>query len=117
MGEDIPLEIDVDEVEAAEAADDLKTHFERPKRARKARTYDATPERLKAAKEMSLSIGHYQVWEFLVDNDARTRGIGPEDVARRFKITRSSANQRLIILVKKGYAERISFGKYKAACK
>ena len=117
MGVDVPLDFDVDEVEAAEAADDLKTHFSRPKKARKARTYDASPERIKAAKEMGLSVGHYQVWEFLVDNDSRTRGIGPEDVARRFKITRSSANQRLIILVRKGYAERISFGRYKAACK
>lgn len=87
------------------------------RRKRQVRTYEATPDRLNAAKEMGVAFGHYQVWEFLVDNDSRSHGVTSMDVMRRFKITRGSANQRLIRLTKLGYAKRVGRGAYKAACR
>lgn len=108
---------EIDFAEAAEVESVVRTTFEPPVRKRKARTYEATPERLAAAKEMGLRFGSYQIWEFLVDNESRTRGMSVDDVMRRFKLTRSAAGQRLVKLVEHGYATRVSRGHYKPACK
>lgn len=68
-----------------------------------------------AAKAAGLSIQHYVVWEYLVDKDSQRGGVGIEQVMRKFHITRSAANQRLLILEKKGFATRVGTGHYRAA--
>lgn len=75
---------------------------------------DQTMRKL-AAKAAGLSIQHYVVWEYLVDKDSQRGGVGIEQVMRKFHITRSAANQRLLILEKKGFATRVGTGHYRAA--
>ena len=69
-----------------------------------------------AAREMGLSYGQYIVWEYLVSQDSRKNGVTADMVNRRLPgSSRSASSQRLQKLTAKGYAERVSQGRYKAA--
>lgn len=69
-----------------------------------------------AAREMGLSYGQYMVWEYLVSQDSRKNGVTADMVNRRLPgSSRSASSQRLQKLTAKGYAERVSQGRYKAA--
>lgn len=68
-----------------------------------------------AARAANLSIQHYVVWEYLVDKDSQRGGVSIDQVMKKFHITRSAANQRLLILEKKGFAARVATGHYRAA--
>ena len=68
-----------------------------------------------AANAAGLSIQHYLVWEYLVDKDSQRGGVSVDQVMKKFHITRSAANQRLIILTNKGFAARVASGHYRAA--
>jgi hypothetical protein len=106
------VEHDDDDEDAAEAVaglDNSSSPVECVKR-----PDDASIKRA-AAKAAGLSIQHYVVWEYLVDKDGSRGGVSIDHVMRKFHISRSAANQRLMILEKKGFATRVGRGQYRAS--
>lgn len=55
----------------------------------------------------------YEVWEVLVENDCEV-GVSIDAVSRQIGINNSAAGQRLLNLVKAGYARRVTLGRYRA---
>jgi hypothetical protein len=71
-------------------------------------------ELLATARAAGLTVASYVVWEFLVNHEDR-RGVSISEIARQFRLTNAAAGQRLLVLVKAGYAERVKVGHYRAA--
>lgn len=63
-----------------------------------------------------LTNDQYMTWQYLVDNENAVNGVTVAAVARHLRLNRGAANHRLVTLVKLGFAERISRGRYRAAC-
>jgi DNA-binding MarR family transcriptional regulator len=55
----------------------------------------------------------YRTWEYLVEND-NPEGTHVSQVGRSFGISRTTANTRLLVLERMGYAKRVAKGYYRA---
>lgn len=110
------VELDEDDEDAAEAVDTAMRELGgRVVAVECAKRPDDASIKRAAAKAAGLSIQHYVVWEYLVDKDGSRGGVSVDQVMRKFHISRSAANQRLMILEKKGFATRVGRGQYRAA--
>ena len=73
----------------------------------------ANVSRAALAQSGGLNSVQYQAWEVLCENDCVV-GVTVAAIARELKIKHSTASQRLLTLVKLGYAERVATGRYRA---
>ena len=111
----VPFVSDDPELDFDEAAEIEDAIASLPRKARgKKVSFEEQKGRI-AAKEMGMSYSHYIVWDFLVNQDHRKHGVTADMIVRHLKITRGAASQRMQKLVGKGYAVRVSQGRYKAA--
>ena len=70
----------------------------------------------KASEDSHLDKHQYRTWEYLCENDS-VAGIHLSQLAKDFGLTNSAANQRLLVLVRLGYARRVKRGYYRAELK
>jgi len=57
----------------------------------------------------------YAAWTWLIEND-QDRGVHYTAMARDMSLTEKAASQRIMTLVRLGYAERVGSGTYRAKC-
>lgn len=75
-----------------------------------------TEEILAAANESGLTTAQYTTWNYLVENENSPNGVTVSAVARQLRITHTAASARLQDLARRGLAERIMRGRYRAVC-
>lgn len=69
---------------------------------------------VKASESVGLTVPYYLVWDFLLQHETTRGGVSATQIARAFRISQAAASQRLCMLHKEGYAERVSTGRYRA---
>jgi len=69
-----------------------------------------------AADSAGLTKAQYLVWDYLVQHENVNDGVTCAAIARELKITNMAASGRCQTLVEKGFAERITRGRYRAVC-
>jgi len=69
-----------------------------------------------AADSAGLTQAQYLVWDYMVQHENSPDGVTCAAIARNLRITNMAASSRCQALVGRGFAQRISRGRYRAVC-